>query len=267
MIELIDSHCHPHFDNYNDDRAEVLDRSSKAGITRLIAVGCSLRDSQKAVDFASSHTGVWATVGAHPHDGKDFLADNRSGEKLKELIKQPKVVGIGEIGLDYYHEYTPKVDQEKILRQQLEIGLETDLPFVFHVREAFTDFWKIFDTYSGGAKPIRGVVHSFSADPAVLEQVLSRCLYIGLNGLLTYTNEDSWRQSAKNAPLDKILLETDAPFLTPIPDRGKRCEPKHTAVTAQFLADLKGIGLEELAKATTKNTISLFGLSDERLSQ
>jgi TatD DNase family protein len=264
-MEFIDSHTHPHFDNYDSDRTEVLKRSKNANVTRLIAVGCSLGDSQKAVDLASQNTGIWATVGSHPHDGSDYIANKNAANKTRELLKSPKVVGIGEIGLDYYHEYSSKEIQAKILREQIEIGLETNLPFVFHVREAFDDFWKIYDSYSTHSKLLKGVIHSFSAAPDVLDEVLARGLYIGLNGITTYTKEDSWRQSAKNAPIDKILLETDAPFLTPVLERGKRCEPKHVAITAAYLADLRQEDIKTLAAATTANTISLFDLSDERL--
>ncbi len=267
MTELIDSHVHPHFDKYAADRPDVLARSLEAGVSRLIAVGCSLDDSQRAIDLATTQSGVWASVGAHPHDGRDFLEDKNALTKFRAMVAKPKVVAVGEIGLDHYHEYTPKADQEKILRMQLEAGLETGLPFIFHIREAFDSFWKIFDDYSIPVKPLKGVVHSFSAPPHVLDQVLSRGLSIGLNGLLTYTKEETWRESAKQAPLDKILLETDAPFLTPVPYRGQRCEPKHTQDVACFLAKLRGEKFDVLATATTRNSIELFGLGEERLSR
>jgi len=265
-MEFIDSHCHPHFDSYDQDRPEVLKRAAQSGVKRLVAVGCSLTDSQKAVKLADSHAGVWVTAGSHPHDGKDFLADKNATKNLKNLLAMPKVVAVGEIGLDYYHAYTSKADQEKMLRMQLEVGTETGLPFVFHVREAFADFWKVFDSYSSASKPLKGVVHSFSAPPDVMDEVFSRGLYIGLNGLITYTPQESWRESAKRAPLDKILLETDAPFLTPVPERGKRCEPRHTAIVAEFLSKLRGEELGMFADITNKNTVELFGLDEERLS-
>ncbi len=266
MVDLVDSHVHPHFEKYNADRSEVLARSYEAGVKRLIAVGCSLEDSQLAVDLAEATQGVWASVGAHPHDGKDFLEDPNALSKFSQLVKKPKVVAIGEVGLDHYHEYTPRADQEKILRKQLEAGIDSGLPFIFHVREAFQSFWKIFDDYSTHKQPIKGVVHSFSAPPEVLDKVLSRGLYIGLNGLITYTKEESWRESAKIAPLDRILLETDAPFLTPVPHRGQRCEPKHVLDVARYLAEIRKSTLEEIADQTTINTVGLFKLGEERLS-
>ncbi len=264
-MELIDSHCHPHFDRYDQDRPEMLKRSYKKRVTRLIAVGCDLDDSHKAVSLAGSYKGIWATVGSHPHDSKNFLTNEHSTSKLKELLKKSKVVAVGEIGLDYYHEYSSKSDQAKALRLQIETGLEVGLPFVFHVRDAFSDFWKIFDSYATKNSPIKGVIHSFSAPPETLNEALARGLSVGLNGLLTYTKENSWRESAKMVPLERILLETDAPFLTPLPERGKRCEPRHTAITAEFLAKLRGESLIKLATATTQNTLKLFGLGEERM--
>ncbi len=260
-MELIDTHCHLHFDNYDADREEVLRASAAAGVKRVICVGCSLADSRRAIDFAQSYSGVWATAGAHPHDGADFLADPQAAAKLKAMLTEPKVVAVGEIGLDYYHSTTPKADQEKTLRTQLEIGLASGLPFVFHVREAWDGFWPVFDSYSG----IKGVIHSFSAGPDQLEQVLSRNLLVALNGLMTYTKDSTWIEAAKQVPLDKLVLETDAPFLTPVPYRGKRCEPKHVADTCQFLAELRNEDPVKLAAASTANAVKFFSLSEDRI--
>jgi len=262
-MEFVDSHCHPQFADYDGDRQQVLDQSAKAGVTKIIAVGCSLADSQRAIDFAQANSGVWATAGAHPHDGKNFASELEASSQLRAMLKKPKVVAVGEIGLDYYHDRTPKLVQEKVLRAQIEEGLAANLPFVFHVREAWQGFWPIFDSY----KNLKGVVHSFSAPPAQLDEALSRDLFIGLNGLITYTKEDSWRQSATLVPLGKILLETDAPFLTPVPFRGQRCTPAHVRVTAEFLAKLRNEPLETLVRATTQNAVTLFGLVEtERLA-
>lgn len=241
--------------------------AAKAGVTRIVNVGTSLADSEKAIELAVQHTGMWASVGVHPNDAGN-LADNPGElEELRRLIKEPKVVAVGEVGLDFYHDRTPRDVQEKILRLQLEAGLEAGLPFIFHIRESFDGFWPIFDSYHTSSQPIRGVIHSFSASPSELERVMKRDLFIGLNGLITYAKDESWRESARQAPLNKILLETDAPFLTPAPDRQARCEPRHTRVTAEFLAELRGDSLDNLTLATTKNSVGLFGLSEEKLSQ
>lgn len=253
---FVDTHCHVHFDDYLPDASQVLESAKSDKVAKIICVGCSLVDSQKAVDFANKHENIWATVGAHPHDGTDFMNNPDASKILKQLSILPKVVAIGEVGLDYYHEYSPREKQVKALRDQIEIGLTTNLPFVFHVRDAFTDFWKVMDSYQG----IRGVVHSFSAHNDELQEILKRGLYVGLNGIMTFTKDELQLEAAKKVPLDKLLLETDAPFLAPKPYRGKRCEPKHVVDTAEFLTDLRGESLEELANVSTKNAESLFGV-------
>ena len=258
-MEFVDTHCHLHFENYADDVEEVLSSAREAGVKRMISVGCSLDDSQLAVEFAANHQDVWAAVGAHPHDGADFLNDPKATQKLLALLKAPRVVAVGEIGLDYYHENSSRADQQKILRAQIEVSLSLDLPYIFHVRDSFDDFWKIFDDY----KITRGVIHSFSANQEQLDQVLARGLYVGLNGIMTFTKDESQLAAAKEVPLDKLLLETDAPFLAPKPFRGKRCEPKHVRTTAEFLAELRGQSLEDLAAATTANALELFGLKND----
>jgi len=253
-MKLVDTHCHIHFDDFGFDSEQVISNAQEAGVSKMICVGCSLGDSQKAVEFAGRHDNVWASVGAHPHDGPDFLQMTDSTAKLLDLAKMPKVVAIGEIGLDYYRSTVGEKDQERTLRTQLEATLSLGLPYIFHIREAWADFWKIFDSYPD----IRGVVHSFSASPSELEQVLSRNLYVGLNGIMTFTKVEAQLEAAKLVPLNKMLLETDAPFLAPKPFRGSTCEPKHTLTTAEFLSQLRGESPVDLARVTTANAERLF---------
>ena len=255
-MQLVDSHCHIHFDKLAEDLAGVLERAAEAGVNKMISVGCSLSDSEKACLLAARHDNVWASVGAHPHDGADFLQDKNAQSKLLELSKRPKVVAIGEIGLDYFHEHTDRQIQKEILHAQLETGTKTGLPFIFHVRNAWEDFWEIFDGYSD----IHGVVHSFSDSPDHLQEVLDRGLFVGLNGIMTFTKVEAQLEAAKKVPLDKLILETDAPFLAPVPYRGQTCEPKHIKDIAEFLANLRGEPLEELAQATTANVEGLFAI-------
>ncbi|HVX58429.1 MAG TPA: TatD family hydrolase [Candidatus Saccharimonadales bacterium] len=256
MPNLVDTHCHIHFKDYGLPIEKVLADSAAAGVDRMILVGCTLADSRSAAEFAAEHDNVWVSVGAHPHDGADFLTDDDAASKLAELAKRPKVIAIGEIGLDYYHENASKQDQAKSLRAQIEVGLKTDLPFIFHVRDAFKDFWPIFDEYDIK----NGVIHSFSAGPKVLDQALRRGLYIGLNGIMTFTRDESQLAAARAVPLDRLLLETDAPFLTPKPHRGEICEPKHVRDTAEFLAELREQTLGEIAEASSANAERLFNL-------
>lgn len=254
-MQLIDTHAHLQFDKLYDDIDSVLERARAGGLTRMITVGTSLADSQQAVEIAASHDEVWAAVGVHPHETNDFKNMPKM-ELLNKLSSSSKVVAVGEIGLDYYKDYAPREDQIKLLRAQLETTLQLGLPYIFHVRDAFKDFWPIFDEY----KIQRGVIHSFSAGPKILDQVLSRNLYVGLNGIMTFTRDESQLAAAKAVPLNRLVLETDAPFLAPASHRGEVCEPKHVRDTAEFLADLRGESLEELAAASTANAIKLFGL-------
>jgi TatD DNase family protein len=258
-MEFVDSHCHIHFDTYNFglDPEEVLADSLQAGVKRLICVGTTIKDSQKAADFAVKHAQVWASAGVHPHDAAGFLEAKDSADKLKALLEQPKIVAIGEIGLDYYRSQSSKDDQTKALRRQIEVGQETGLPFIFHVRDAWEDFWPIFDSYEG----LQGIIHSFTAHPSQLEDVLKRKLFVSLNGIMTFTKDEKQLEAAKLIPRDKLLLETDAPFLTPKPFRGQTCQPKHVINTAEFLAELRGESLEEIATYTTKNAENLFDLT------
>lgn len=255
-MELVDTHCHIHFPDYGLDPEEVRDDATQAGVTRLICVGCTLDDSRAAVDFASEHENVWASIGLHPHEASGYVHDHKSLQAFRDLALKPKVIAIGECGLDYYYEHSSKEDQEKLLRYQLDIAVEHDLPLIFHVRDAFDDFWPILDDYSN----IRGVIHSFSASKKDVEQIVARGLYIGLNGIMTFTKNQEQLEAAKAVPLDHLLLETDAPFLTPVPFRGKICQPKHVRVTAEFLGGLRGESLESLAASTTANAKRLFNL-------
>lgn len=242
------------------DPDDLLDAAHQAGVQRLICVGTGVRDSQLAVQFVSDRQNTWASIGIHPHEADSHLVDKKMLEEFEQLVSKPKVVAIGECGLDYFYGNSSKQAQATILRFQIELALTARLPLIFHVREAFADFWKIFDSYTG----LRGVVHSFTAGPEELEQALVRGLYIGLNGIMTFTKEPRQLEAAKRVPLASLLLETDAPFLTPAPFRGTICEPKHVRVTAEFLSKLRGEPLEAVAESTTQNAQTLFGLSKTR---
>lgn len=255
-MQLVDSHCHLQFKGLKDRLGEVITDVKIAHVSKIICVGTSLNDSQQTIDLVQKYDNVWATVGAHPHDGADYLKDARAEEKLKQMLGRPKVVAIGEIGLDYYHAILPKKDQQKVLRSQIEMGLEASLPFIFHVRDSWSDFWRIYDSYS--AK--HGVVHSFSASADHLEEILSRGLYVSLNGIMTFTKDGSQLEAAKKIPAKRLLLESDAPFLAPKPFRGQTNEPKYIRNIAEFLAGLQGEKLEDLAQATTQNARELFGI-------
>ena len=257
-MELVDTHCHPNFADFTVDPSKAIADAHDAGVTRLIVVGTTLEDSRAAIDLVAGHEKVWAAAGVHPHAAREYLEASDAALQLRSLLAKPKVVAAGEIGLDFYKGYSTKQDQEETLRAQLEEGLSAGLPIIFHVRDAWETFWRIVDDYQG----VKGVVHSFSAHQEQLEQILERDLYVGLNGIMTFTKDNKQLAAAKNVPTSKLLLETDAPFLAPKPFRGQRCEPKHTRTIAEFLADLRGETVEELAAASTKNAVELFSLKD-----
>ena len=255
-VNFIDTHAHVHFPDYELDPDEVLTAAAEDGVTKVICVSCTLPDSKLSIEMAARHDNVWATIGLHPHEGALYVDDDKALQEFRELVAQPKVVAIGETGLDYYYDNAPVEDQKRLLRFQLNLAQEYDLPVIFHVREAFSDFFAILDDFEG----IRGVVHSFTGTLDELKEIVHRGLYIGLNGIMTFTKEASQLEMAKQVPLSKLLIETDAPFLTPKPFRGTICQPKHVRVTAEFLSELRGETLEEFAAATTKNAEQLFNI-------
>ncbi len=256
-MEFVDTHCHLQFSDYLDREDAILAAASKDGVKQVMCVGTALADSKTAVALAARSKDVWATVGVHPHESEAFMANVNSQKKLTKLAGEHRVVAIGETGLDFYRQHSGHVAQEQALRIHLKIAQALDLPLIFHVRDAWKDFWRIIDEHAG----IKGVVHSFSSGPKQLDAVLNRGLYVGLNGIMTFTKDQAQLEAAKKVPLDNLLLETDAPFLTPEPYRGQTCEPKHVRATATFLAELRGEPLEEVAERTTKNAQNLFGLA------
>jgi len=249
---LVDSHCHIHSNEYELNADEVIEAANAANVTKLIVVGTDMPDSKRAVKFAKSRENIWASVGLHPHDAK---LGQVAYEELAKLVKED-VVAIGECGLDYYYNHSSKEDQAAAFRFQLALAQEHDLPMIFHVRDAFKDFWPIVDEYPS----VRGVVHSFTADQKEMEEALQRNLYIGLNGIMTFSKGPGQIEMAKTVPLKSLLLETDAPFLTPAPFRGKINQPKQILVIAKFLSDLRNESLEELSNASTKNAEKLFSI-------
>lgn len=255
-MQLVDSHCHPYFSQLAADIEAVLSRAKAAGVGRMIAVGTTLADSQQAIALAQRYEGIWAAAGIHPHEAAAFNASKTALDTLKEILNKSRIVAIGEIGLDYYKNYAAKGEQITALRRQIEATIDLGLPYIFHIRDAWADFWPIFDDYPN----LRGVVHSFTADQSELEQVLKRDLFVSLNGIMTFTKDQQQLAAAKTAPRSKLLLETDAPFLTPAPYRGRTCEPAHLAVTAKFLAELRDELLDDLASITSANAVKLFGL-------
>ncbi len=249
---FVDSHCHIHdLQFFPEGRDEVYDRAVQAEVA-MLCVGTGEADSREAVQFVRGRDMAWAIVGVHPHDTKGGWQD--IGRLLAE--KPASTVGIGEIGLDYYYDHSPRDIQIKALEEQLQWAMDYHLPVSFHVREAYGDFWPIFDNFRG----IRGVLHSFTDTATTLERALSEGLYIGVNGISTFTKDQTQQAMFHQIPLEKMLLETDAPFLTPKPYRGKVNEPAFVKNVAEFHASERSILLQEVAAATTANARELFAI-------
>ena len=268
-IELFDTHCHTHemvrkttpvYDKWYEDGTErtpesVITAANEAGVNRMLCIGTTLADSEQAIEFVRDREGLWASIGIHPHEAHDHLSEDAK-QRFAALAGAEKVVAIGECGLDYFYTHSPKEAQIELLKFQIELALERDLPLSFHVREAFDDFWPIFESYRGAA--IRGVLHSYTDDLKNLEKAVKHGLFFGVNGIATFAKNEAQLVTYRTIPQHLLLLETDAPFLTPVPFRGKICESKHVRVTAEFIADLREENLETIAATTTANARALF---------
>ncbi len=251
---LVDTHAHLHFPAYAGKVDHVLMAATEAGVGTVLTVGVNTEDSRRAADLAAAYADVWAAVGIHPHDAGE--AEQGMGY-LRDLAGRRKVVAIGECGLDYFRSTTSPEEQETALRLQLGLAQEKGLPLIFHVRDAFDQFFKVLDDYPG----LPGVVHSFTAGPAELEAVLERGWYVALNGIVTFAKPGPQLDAARSLPLDRLLLETDCPFLSPVPHRGKQNEPARVADIAAFLSDLRREPISALANATSRNAARLFKFS------
>lgn len=249
---LIDTHCHIHDSEFYPDSREAVYQESRDSGVEMLCVGTSESSSMEAVAFAQAHPGTHAIVGVHPHDTKDGWG------KIRDILESHRqdIVGIGEIGLDYFYTHSPRETQLQALREQLALAVEYDLPVSFHVRDAFDDFWPIFDEFTG----VRGVLHSFTDTSENLAKALSRGLLIGVNGISTFTKDSHQRKMYEELPLQHILLETDAPFLTPRPLRGKMNKPAYVELVARHHADARGMSVQEVASITTQNAKRLFRL-------
>ncbi len=249
---LIDTHCHIHESDYPLDSEQTLKRAHDNGVDQVICIGTSVQGSRDAIDFANKHDGVYATIGIHPEYAADGLGD------LESLIDKnnPKIVAIGEIGLDYHSSDVTPSEQIKLLKQQIKLALKYDLPVVFHVRDAYDDFWPIFDSFSG----IRGELHCFSDTMENAQKGIDRGLYIGINGISTFTKDETQKEMFKNLPLDKLVLETDAPYLTPAPFRGKVNEPAFVRNVAVFGGTSRHISEDRITSVTSENAKALFRL-------
>lgn len=260
--ELVDTHCHLNFRSYNDDRAEVLQRADLAGVRRIIIPAIDLPSCGEALDLAAKHERVHAAIGIHPNSCSDFSASQL--DQLRALSREQNVVAIGEVGLDYYWDRRPKPAQQIALEAQLELAAEAGLPVILHNREATADLMATLEAWAPSAPSLLrnrlGVLHSFSASADVAKRAIELGFYIGFTGPITYKKAEELRSVAAIVPCDRILIETDGPFLAPHPRRGKRNEPAFLSHINDKLAELRGVSAEAMAKQTTANARRLFAL-------
>jgi TatD DNase family protein len=262
VIDLVDTHCHLNFDSYDKDQDEVVQRAAAAGVNRIIIPAIDLNSAKDALRLSHRYPGVYAAVGIHPNSSADFL--EKDTEAIALLAGDSKVVGIGEIGLDYYRDRSPRNRQQTAFQAQLALAAELELPVIIHNREAGDDVLSILEdwvsTLTDSLRARPGVLHSFSASQEIADRALAIGFFIGFTGPITFKNAGPLRQVAATVPLDRILVETDGPFLTPVPFRGKRNEPGYIPYIVERLASLKTVSTDALAQTTTANASFLFDL-------
>jgi TatD DNase family protein len=260
---LIDTHCHLDIADFDNDREQVIERALAAGISHMITIGASdgLRSAERAIQLAEKYPQIYASVGVHPHDADKNDLDF---ELLKTLAAHDKVVGIGESGLDYFKNWSSRSNQELWFKKQIELAIEINKPLIIHSRDAGEDCLSILKEYRSKSnlfKQLRGVFHCYSEDQNFAKELIKIDFFVSFPGTLTFKKCDNLRDTAKAIALERILLETDAPFMAPEPFRGKRCESAFMVETAKVLATIKGVTLEHIAEVTSNNASKLFSLN------
>jgi len=255
-MRLIDSHCHLDDAQFDPDRDAVIERARAASVDTLVAIGTGggPSDLEVATRLADRYAGMYATVGVHPHDAAKAAPE--TFDRLRELLSHPKVLAVGEIGLDYHYDFSPRETQREVFARQLAIARDARKPVVIHTREAWADTMDLLREAHAG----RGIVHCFSGGPEEAEQVLQMGFHISFSGVVTFPKALDIQAAARMVPPDRLLIETDAPYLAPVPNRGKRNEPAFVLENARKLAELRGVAVEEIAAVTTTNFRVLFGL-------
>lgn len=259
---LIDTHCHVNFESYDEDRDAVLQRAADASVTRIIIPATDLTTSQESIDLSKQYRGIFAAVGLHPNSTANFTPDDL--EKIEAMANNNKIIAIGEIGLDYYWDTSPKDTQKRAFEQQLDLARKHELPVIIHNRDASEDVLDILENWvkdlPESLKHRPGVMHSFSASPEIAQRTLNAGFFMGFTGPITFKKAEDLRRIAADTPLDRILVETDGPFLTPHPYRGKRNEPAYIPYIVDRIASLHQLPAEEMGRITTENAERLFKL-------
>jgi len=253
---LIDSHAHLEMPEFKKDLEEVLQRAKASGVDAIFTVGTEQKDWGRALEIANTHAWIYAILGVHPHNAKEI--DDRTYETLRKICQGEKVRAFGEIGLDFFRNHSPRDVQVKRFREQVGLARELKLPIVIHDRDAHEETMEVLR--SEGARDCGGIIHCFSGDLEMARECMDMGFYISVPGSITYKNAEGFEKIVKELPLDSLLVETDAPFLTPVPFRGKRNEPGYVRYTAEKLAEIKKIPFEKVAEATTDNALRVFRL-------
>jgi TatD DNase family protein len=264
---FIDSHAHLFFNDYHADFEQMIQRAREAGVTRIVVPGTDLATSKEAIQLAEKYEVIYAAVGYHPHEASK--ADMKQLEEIERLSEHPRVVAIGEIGLDYHYNYSPPETQKEVFNRQIEIAQRRNLPIIIHSREAEGDTMAItkaqISNHSGWkSRGGRGVFHCFPGDYTMAEEVIRRGFFISIPGPVTFVSKsnkpNSMVEVVAKIPLENILLETDCPYLTPVPHRGKRNEPSYVPIIAKKIAEIRNCSIDDVAGATTKAASQLFGI-------
>lgn len=253
---LIDSHAHLDMKEFEKDREATLNRAFEGGITHIIAIGTDLSSSLKVLDLANRYDFIYSSVGYHPHNATDM--DQQSLEELARLVSEPKIVAWGEIGLDFYRRHAPPHLQLQAFKRQLEMAIDFNLPVIIHDRDAHTEVLRVLQETGGGER--KGVIHCFSGSYDMAMTLIEMGYHISIPGTVTYRNALQVQEVASKMPLEHMLLETDAPFLAPVPKRGKRNEPLFVIYTAQKIAELRDMDFQDVARQTSENAKRLFSL-------
>jgi TatD DNase family protein len=252
-MRLVDTHCHIDLDAFDEDRAEVFARSSNAGVFDLLVIGFEPDRWKAALELESCAVNIRVAAGIHPNSVKLFSA--KMLDQVRAIARDPRVVAIGETGIDLYWNAKPLEEQKEAFAAQIELARELEMPFIIHQRDAENEVLDVLNAFSA---PMCGVLHCFTGDTKYAKRILDLGLHIGLGGAVSFKSRTDLHQAAREIPLDRIVLETDSPFMAPSPYRGKRNEPAYVRLIAERLAQLRGVPLEEIAKQTTENAYALF---------
>lgn len=254
-MKVFDTHCHLEDERFEADREQAWGRMRAAGVERCCCVGSDLASSGRCLAFAQAHSGVYAAAGVHPHEAKDAQPDYLAA--LRALLREEKNVALGEIGLDYYYDLSPRETQKRVLAEQVALALEMDKPVIFHIRDAHGD---MVDFFRACSRLPSGVIHCFSGSPEIAREYVKMGFYISFAGPLTFKKVPHLWEAAQSVPLERLLVETDSPYLSPEPLRGRRNEPANVVHVLEKLAALRGLSREEMAEITWENACRLYRL-------